>query len=159
MFRNLPFVLVIGLVIVSCRDKKQPLNPSNNFDIKAYYKDNQNTRVMNFLNDSDLLSSDFPQEIYFVNRAGCNACLNSKYEELLVILELTQVKSFIIFNDSSYFRELENPNVSYHYVPTKTLKSKKIFHSTPWLYSYSNNKLIDRNLTVQVCDSLLNRWK
>lgn len=144
--------------ILSCTDKKEPLDSSNKFDVKAYYKDTQNTRVMNFLNDSDLLSSNVPQEIYFVNRAGCNACLNSKYEELLGILELTKVKSIIIFNDSSYFRELKNPNVSYHYFPTEKLKANKIFHSTPWFYSYSNNKLIDRNLTVQVCDSLLNRF-
>jgi hypothetical protein len=160
MFRNLSFVLVIGILLYSCTDEKNITTTENKFDVKSYYKSNQNNRVLNYLKEQDLLVNNQPLEIFFINHStsNCNACLNSKYEELIEIFEKTKVNTLIVFNDSSYFRKFKNQKVKFQYCLTDELKSNKLFHSTPWFYSYSNNELVDRNLTVKVCDSLLNRF-
>ena len=87
MFRDLSFVLVVLISLQSCADKHRQAKSTGKFDVASYYKENQNARVLRFLNESNLLRPDLPQEIYFINRSpGCSACLRSKYDEVLEIL-------------------------------------------------------------------------
>jgi hypothetical protein len=162
MSGNISFVLVISYIVLSCTSKEHEFSTNEKFDVRPYYKENQNNRVKNFLDHSGLLISNCPQEIYFVNsdKSICQSCLNNEYMDLLEILKRTQIRSVVIFNDSTYFRELKNPRVSFRYFTTEKLKANKIFHSATWLYSFSSNELInDKKLTVPVYDSLLGRFK
>lgn len=158
MFRNISIILVSALFIFACDNNKFEHNTSKKFDTKDFYKENQNTRVTQFFIDSEMLRKGTNQEFFFVNKSGCDACVNNKYDELIEILKLTNINSVVIINDSSYIKNVKNNFVSFKYFSTEILKSKEIFHSTPWLYSSSNGKLVDKKLTSPVCDSLLNRF-
>lgn len=159
MLRNLSFILVTGFMVYSCKEKSVATN-ENKFDVKSYYKSNQNSRVLNYIENEKLLLKKQPLEIYFINnsKSMCNSCLISKHEEILEILKNTKVESVVIFNDSSYYREIKNPFVIYKYCETSELKNKNLFHSNPWFYSYRNKKIVDKKLTTKICDSLLNRF-
>lgn len=159
MFRYLSIVVVVGALLHSCKESNDSV-PKNNFDVSSYYKDNQNERVLKYLQKANLLVNNQPTEIFFINHSSttCNSCLDSKYQELEEIFKKTQIRTLIIFNDSTYFKTYKNQNIHFQYCPTKELKSNKLFHSNPWFYSYSNNKLVDRKLTVNVSDSLLKRF-
>ena len=160
MFRNISIFLVVCLVISSCNQNKKQISSysKSKFNTKAYYKNNQNSRVINILSELQLLNSNPPQEIFFVNRAGCNSCVNSKYEEILEILYRTKINTLVIFNDSLYFLKLKNEHVTFQFLSTNKLKSSNLFHSTPWFYNFSDGKVIDKKLTVKTCDSLLKRF-
>lgn len=159
MFRNISIVLVTFILCFSCDNSSIEKTNSKKFDTNAYIKNNQNERVRRFLDNSELINEEINQEFYFVNKSGCDACVNNKYKEVIEILKLTNVNSVVIINDSTFFRSINNSYVSFKFVTTEELKSKEIFHSTPWLYSSINGAFVDKKLTSPICDSLLNRFR